>query len=81
MSQSTVQAKTCAQCVGYDSSQKACRSKPYDYFWGIANMIPVDPNDDACWLFKRVELTYWPRMFLLGKLSELPSIKLCRELN
>lgn len=52
MSQATVQPKTCAQCVGYDSSKKACRFKPYDYFWGIANMIPADPSDESCWQFK-----------------------------
>jgi hypothetical protein len=52
MSQATVQTKTCAECSGYDASKKACRFKPYDYFLGIANMIPADLTDEACWLFK-----------------------------
>jgi hypothetical protein len=58
MSQTSVQTNTCGQCVGYDSSKKACRFKPYDYFWGIANMIPAEPNDEPCWRFKHIELPY-----------------------
>jgi hypothetical protein len=58
MPQSAVQNKTCAQCAGYDTSKKACRFKPYDYFWGIANMIPADPDDEACNRFKGVELLF-----------------------
>jgi len=52
MSQAIIQTKTCIECAGYDSSKKACRFKPYDYFWGIANMIPADPSDKSCWRFK-----------------------------
>jgi hypothetical protein len=58
MSQAPIQAKTCIQCSGYDPTKTGCYYKPYEYFWGFATLVQVEPTDPACSRFKFVELPY-----------------------
>lgn len=58
MSQAPVQAKTCIQCSGYDPTKTGCYYKPYDYFWGTATLVQVEPDDPACDRFRGIELPF-----------------------
>jgi hypothetical protein len=53
MSQTTVQAKPCILYSGFGLTKTERYYKPYDYFWGTATLVQVEPDGSSLRLNQR----------------------------